>query len=217
MSKTVGRPLGEYDVKRKEIATATWAVIARSGIKGASMRAIAREAGCTTGTLVHYFSNKDELLEYAVSQGFEQLEARIESAMKQDNAIESLREIALSTLPLDAAARGLISAWQSFLAASENNPGMADKIRKILGATHKQATKLVRRGQELNEIRDDFSAEDLADQVNAMNDGLARLASYEPKRLSPKRLIKIVDAQLELLKKEQQVGESVYANTKKTR
>jgi AcrR family transcriptional regulator len=41
----------DWDARRDEILSATWRVIVRDGIAGATVRAIAREAGCSPGIL----------------------------------------------------------------------------------------------------------------------------------------------------------------------
>ena len=56
----------DVDQRRMELAAAAARVIARAGVDGASMREIANEAGWTTGTLVHYFANKHELLDFTL-------------------------------------------------------------------------------------------------------------------------------------------------------
>lgn len=51
------------DERRLTILRATRRVIAREGFDKASMRAIARELGTTTGVLTHHFRNKEEILD----------------------------------------------------------------------------------------------------------------------------------------------------------
>ena len=52
----------DWDARRDEILSATWRVIARDGIARATIRAIAREAGCSRGILAHYFDDKADIL-----------------------------------------------------------------------------------------------------------------------------------------------------------
>lgn len=201
MVKTPGRPVGEYDLKRKEIAEATWRVLADRGLDGASMRAIAREAGYTTGALVHYFENKDELLEYVVTQAAKGVKDHLKAALEDEDVQNSLREIALNNLPLSEADRKRIIGWQSFLVAADKNPQVAATISSVRATLHKQLTKLIEKGQSYDLIRDDIAARDLADQIDAFVDGLARMTPFEPKRLTRKRLVHLVDVQIEMLKK----------------
>lgn len=200
-ANAVGRPVGEYDLKRKEIADATWRVMATSGLEKASMRAIAREAGYTTGALVHYFQNKDELLEFVFTQASNDVKQQLETALKEDNILDAMREISLGVLPLNEEERGRIVAWQGFLRIAENNEKMALIVNEIRHAIHKQLTYLVQRGQELGIVRGDFAAEDLAEQFDALTEGLSRMAPLEPEHFTAERLTRLVDMHIEMLKK----------------
>ena len=55
-----------HEARREELVEATWRVIARAGMVGATMREIAREAGVSTGILAHYFTDKEDLLGFAL-------------------------------------------------------------------------------------------------------------------------------------------------------
>ena len=44
--------------KRAEFVTASWNVIAERGFDAVSLRSVAAAAGCTTGALTHYFSDR---------------------------------------------------------------------------------------------------------------------------------------------------------------
>ena len=44
--------------KRAAFVAASWDVIAAEGLRGATLRRVAAEAGCTTGALTHYFSDR---------------------------------------------------------------------------------------------------------------------------------------------------------------
>ncbi|MEM8563848.1 MAG: TetR/AcrR family transcriptional regulator [Pseudomonadota bacterium] len=198
--KASGRPVGEYDVKKREIADATWRVIAERGLEGASMRAIAREAGCTTGALVHYFEGKDEILEFALTQAFERTRQQFDDAMKQQDVIGTLRRLGKSALPLDDDSRNMTAAWQSFLAVAEKNPQMNRTVQRLFNDNHKRLTKLMKLGQSRGEIRNDLPASQLADLLNAANEGLVRIAPFEPERLSPQRLTRLINLTIEMIK-----------------
>ena len=199
--KAAGRPLGEYELKRNEIADATWSVIAERGLEGASMRAIARQAGYTTGALVHYFESKEEILEYSLTQSFERVQQLFEDALDHEDVLASLRDIAMSYLPLDEQSKKIMSAWQSFLAVAEKNPKMFLTIQSVFRGNHERLTRLIGLGQERGLIRDDKPAGELADLLNALNEGLVRIAPFEPDRLSPEHLVRMVDLTINLIKK----------------
>ena len=66
----------DVEQRRTELAAAVARVIARSGIEGATMRQVAAEAGWTTGTLVHYFTDKRELLQFTLGESLDRRRAQ---------------------------------------------------------------------------------------------------------------------------------------------
>ena len=56
----------DHDVQRVKFAEAAMRLIARHGLDGLTMRAVAAEAGLSYGSLFHYFNSTDELLMHAV-------------------------------------------------------------------------------------------------------------------------------------------------------
>ena len=56
----------DHDLQRVKFAEAAMSLIARDGLEGVTMRAVAAEAGLSYGSLFHYFNSKDELLMHAV-------------------------------------------------------------------------------------------------------------------------------------------------------
>ena len=57
MPKIVDQPR-----RRREVIEATFQVISQVGLEGATLRAIAEQAGFSTGVIGHYFSSKHDLL-----------------------------------------------------------------------------------------------------------------------------------------------------------
>ena len=56
----------DHDAQRLKFAEAAMRLIAGKGIEAVTMRAVAREAGLSYGSLFHYFDSKDDLLMHAV-------------------------------------------------------------------------------------------------------------------------------------------------------
>ena len=61
IGERMGRAV-DHDERREIFAGAALRVIMRDGIAGLTVRAVAKEAGFTTGALTHYFHSKDQLL-----------------------------------------------------------------------------------------------------------------------------------------------------------
>ena len=106
----------DHDERRLELVDATWRIIARNGLEGATMREIAIEAGFANGALKPYFPTKDTLLEFAFSHVFNRTNQRIAEVTAGQTGLAALRAFCLEVLPLDEErineARIVIPFWQ---------------------------------------------------------------------------------------------------------
>lgn len=106
----------DHDERRLELVDATWRIIARQGLEGATMREIAMEAGFANGALKPYFPTKDTLLEFAFGHVFNRTNQRIAEVTGGKSGLEALRAFCLEVLPLDDErvneARIVIPFWQ---------------------------------------------------------------------------------------------------------
>src|SRR5436853_5213042 len=91
----------DHEARGEELVEATWRVIARAGMVGATMREIAREAGVSTGILAHYFADKEDLLGYALRLSHRRVYERIHARTQGLVGLAALRVIMLEALPLD--------------------------------------------------------------------------------------------------------------------
>jgi AcrR family transcriptional regulator len=85
--------------RRDTIQCAAQRVIARRGLAGASMAAIAKEAGVAKGTLYLYFKDRDDLLDQAAGRIFDEVFERLKGVLALARPLrESLRELVSTKL-----------------------------------------------------------------------------------------------------------------------
>jgi AcrR family transcriptional regulator len=111
--------------RRDTIQGAAQRVIAQHGLAGASMSAIAEEAGVAKGTLYLYFKDRDDLLDHAAGRIF-------------DNLLDRLKEVLAGKRPLRESLRELVRTKLTFF--DENLPflrvymevrlGRSDEVRR---------------------------------------------------------------------------------------
>jgi AcrR family transcriptional regulator len=122
----------DHDERRLELVDATWRIIARLGIEGATMREIALEAGFANGALKPYFPTKDTLLEFAFGHVFNRTNQRIARVTEGKSGLSALRAFCLEVLPLDEErineARIVIPFWQKAI----NDPQKAEIHRQSM-------------------------------------------------------------------------------------
>jgi AcrR family transcriptional regulator len=106
---------------RERIVDAAATVVAAQGLQGATMRAIATEAGVSTGFITHYFEDKQALMVEVLRRTNARAARRVLRASKAGPGIERLRAALEAVLPLDVARR---REWQVWVAVwSQAAPG----------------------------------------------------------------------------------------------
>ncbi len=186
----------DHDARRAELLAAVSRVVRRRGLEGATIREIAREAGCSSGVLAHYFRDKDDILRSACDLAVARIEERIGRIRARLGGIVALREVLLELLPVDAArARGVhieICTWSQVLCtdrARREHARWFDARRQILVDLLEEA---LRRG----EVRADLDVTGAGVALLSMADGLAANALMHPDRVTRERQRQTVDIAL---------------------
>ena len=89
------------ELRRLELADAAARLIARGGLGAVTMRDVATEAGLTTGSVTHYFSDKRELLLFTLNTSLERRRGRRNAVANVGPAV-ALQASLDGALPLDA-------------------------------------------------------------------------------------------------------------------
>lgn len=172
----------DHDQRRREIVRALWAVIHERGIPGATLRAVAQEAGISIGRIQHYFASKDEL----VLAGCRAIIDRAEQAYLDDGggtgparvavppaeARDRLEDLVVHLVPADPAARAGAGIWFAYVAQAAVDPRIAAVIAEAMDGTRTLAAGLVAALRGRAEAGDDECRAALA--LVALSDGLAQ-------------------------------------------
>lgn len=73
------RPYHHGDLRRA-LLDAAWEEIARDGVRGLTLRAVARRVGVTHAAPYHHFADRDALLDQLALEAFEELDRRMSEA-----------------------------------------------------------------------------------------------------------------------------------------
>lgn len=174
-----------HEEKKERIAEATWRVILREGMRGATVRGIAKEAGMSLGALRHYFSTQDELITYAMQLVRERALSRISIILQNDlppkgKVLAILNEL----VPANDDTRAEMDVWLAYTLSGgrersrlQVDQELYDGVRRLIAFLDQAGT--LRRG-----LDKDLAAETLY----AIVDGLAVHAYLEPGRLQRERI-----------------------------
>lgn len=191
-----GRPVGDREAKRAELLASAISVIAKQGYAGASMRKVAKEAGCTTGAVTYYFANKEEMVSAVAQSLFDQFDTMLDPG---DRAVD-VRVVIQQWL--DWTNLNETDTWLAvfqLLAHARHEPAFARVIQQRYARFRHALAALLSRGQEQGAIRSDIPAELLADQLSAMSDGWMMMHPIERDRFESNRARSLLDALITLI------------------
>ena len=183
----------DWDARRDEILAATWRVIARDGISGATIRAIAREADCSRGILGHYFSDKEDILGAALLLSHRRVGARMAAATEGLRGLTALRAVMLEALPLDGQrdleAQIEISFWGRALGNQALRDLQHTEFDRLCGRLH----GLLAEAASLGELADGYDLDLATHQLVVLIDGLSAERVLFPGRVSAQRQVQMLD------------------------
>jgi AcrR family transcriptional regulator len=191
----------DHDERRGELAEAVWRLASREGLEAITVRGVAAEAGWSTGALVHYFSDKEELICFAFELTADRVARRIKTAAAAlTDPLEVARTMLAEGLPLDTERRTEVRLWFAFLGLALTRPVLGRAQRDAYRAWRGMLAGALRDAQARGELAPDVDCEREAAGLIALADGLAVQASFEPRALPPQRQLDLVDEWLTRLR-----------------
>ncbi|MFC5261266.1 TetR/AcrR family transcriptional regulator [Kribbella qitaiheensis] len=193
----------DHEARREEIARALWRVVRRDGIRAASVRTVAAEAGWSAGAVRYYFPDQDGLISFAMDLVSRRVQDRISAIRPEGTITEIVLRYLEEVIPLDEERQAEFDIWLSFMAQAQAESG-AGGLREHLGPVQDGlrglCRSLVTGLSESGAVRDDLDKDLEAERLHALVDGLAMHASIQPDHTTPARVRAILGAHLESLR-----------------
>lgn len=177
--------------RREQLLDAALAVIARDGYAGATIGAIAREAGVTRPVVYSQFEGLGELLHALLDRQEERALAQLADAIRVDLDRGDVDELLLAGL---RSFLGSVAAspdtWRLALLPPESTPAeVRDRVARDRAALLERLEGLVARGLERRGGPADVDAELLARTIIVLAEEAGRLILRDPDAYPPERLI----------------------------
>lgn len=189
----------EESVRRRDVAEAVWRVVRRDGLEGASVRAVAGEAGLSMGSLRHYFPSQSELHVFAMRLVTDRIRARVEAlpstADPRDRAMGVLEQM----LPMDADRRAESEVWLAFSARALVDPALGALRDEGWDLLREVCHNLVLRFVDAGVLAPGRDAEVEAAGLHALVDGLLVHGVLRPSRADPSTLRQVLARHLDTL------------------
>ena len=191
----------DADQRRRELTEAVWRVIRRDGVSGASVRAVAREAGTSMGALRHWFATQDELLHVAMTLVMERARARALAVAAADGPVVlRLLRVLEEVLPLDDERRAEAEVWLALTARALVDPRLAELRDRSATELHALCAQVVQALTDAGEARAGLDPDLEAERLYAVLDGLAVHAVTRPSALPADRVRQVLAAHLTALR-----------------
>lgn len=163
----------DHKLRREAFLAAAYRTIKKRGLAGVTVRAVAREAGFTTGALVHYVDSMDRLLVESAEFAARDVRVAMEQMEQLPDKMEALRQVLYLALPLDEDRRGNWNFWLGFWERSVQDAS----VRKLTRARYSEwlgrVELLVRNAQDDGKIPPEIDAKQMARHCVALIDGIA--------------------------------------------
>lgn len=119
-----------HQERKQHIAQAVWAVLAREGIRGVSVRTVAAEAGISTGSLRHVFPILNDMMLYSLDYSGQRFLASLTSRKVTGPLIDHLEDLLFDFLPTSNESRMYSEVVVGMLAEASNIPGAARMLQQ---------------------------------------------------------------------------------------
>jgi AcrR family transcriptional regulator len=189
----------DHPARRRELADAACAVIARNGLAATTLADVAEESGWSIGSIRHYFPNKDELIASALWRVGERIDDRIRDRTGGGMTLNDLRITAAELLPLDADRREMALVYLAFMAQAAVVPALAEAAE---GAAQRLQEPLAARfahAVQTGEVPAHLDAEHEAARLRVLLDGLRLQLVTTPRQTSARWALAILDDHLAAL------------------
>jgi AcrR family transcriptional regulator len=189
----------DHKERRLAFAEAAFRVIAKRGLARVTVREIAREAGFTTGALVHYFKSKDQVLIQASEYGGIMVRARMEQHEATRSGIDALKRVLYESLPMTPEMRGTWNVWLGFWDRATHNA----EVRAITEVRYREWTgriaELVKNAQKAGELSPRVDPMRAAQSIVSLIDGIGVRVLLTRSDMSARRQKELVDALIDNL------------------
>lgn len=174
----------DREQRRRDLGDAVWRVIVRDGVNGASVRAVAREAGVSPGSLRHYFATQAELIAFAMRQVDARVRARIARIDAEGTPAEAVLRYCVEVLPLDDERRTEAEVWLALTGAGLSDPVLRQVRDETDAGMQELCSSLMQSMVHAGLLAAD-RGEVEASRLWALLDGLAIQLLLSPARTTP--------------------------------
>jgi AcrR family transcriptional regulator len=190
----------DHDVQRVTFAEAAMRLIARHGIEGVTMRAVAAEAGLSYGSLFHYFDSKDDLLMHAVRHLTSQQTQRVNDYESQYSGLKALEHLLCDDAIVSESSRDSWTVWLTFQYKVALDTAFAELHADLVRGWLDRIIGLLGEAQAMGEIGKSIDVKFEAMAIWAYSAGVGQLGLLHPESMSPVLQKQLISSYLDRLR-----------------
>jgi AcrR family transcriptional regulator len=178
------------------IVEAAARVVASHGVRGATIRAIAAEAGVSTGYLTHYFEDKHALMVRLLEHTNASAARRVTGASAEGDAITRLRAAVDAVLPLDPVRRREWEVWVAMWGIASPADELGKGFRAGWAGLRRILAELLLQAAAEGALREGVDIDYEAGRLVTMLAGIGLMAGVESRRRVREAAARMVDEQV---------------------
>ncbi|MBO0610659.1 TetR/AcrR family transcriptional regulator [Myceligenerans salitolerans] len=163
----------DHAQRRREIVIAVWALIARRGFEGVTLRAVATEANISVGRVQHYYASRTELVRDGCRLMLDEARSRFTAQIEPLPPVERLRALVRRAVPTSPEwALGTI-VWQAYQAKTVDDAEIAGMVTEAHADAVRQAAAFIVAARRDGTLPDGGPPGDIALRLLATSEGYA--------------------------------------------
>lgn len=177
----------DHDVQREAFAEAATRLIAKNGLEGVTMRAVATEAELSYGSLFHYFDSKEELLMHAVRTTVGKQSRRVNEYSSKYSGIEALEHLLCDDAVCNESSRDSWLVWMAFQYQAALRESFSELNTELVDGWQERIRSLLNDAKSSGEIDASTDTDVEADALWAYSSGIGQLGVVHPDSFPPYR------------------------------
>lgn len=190
----------DHDQQRTMFAEAALRLVAREGLDGLTMRAVASESGLSYGSLFHYFDSKDDLLLYAVRYSAERQGRRVSEFSARYKGLKALRQLLYDDAIMDENSRDEWLVWVAFLYKAALQESFAQTHAELIDGWVSRIQGLLDEARERGEIGNETDTGLEALSLWVFSAGIGQQSLLHPARFPLRTQQALISAYLDKLR-----------------
>lgn len=198
--------LVDHERRRAELVEAVWRVVRRDGVRGASVRGVAREAGLSVGSVRYFFATQDDLLTFAMREVVERVRTRAASEAGVRKALtnagepgEAALELLKQVLPLNSEHTTEMRVWFAFITYDAADPVVSGIRQEMDREVHQLCWRCVHDLDKKGVLGHGRDADGEARLLWALVDGMTLRIYLDPESMPPELAVETLRTHLHQL------------------